>query len=65
MEKCPYLESCPFYNDAILPDFAKEHLKEKYCGGFFEECARKIIKDKGEEVSSNLAPNGRRIATSR
>jgi hypothetical protein len=59
MAKCEYSSSCSFLNkslDDLSP--ASEYLKEKYCNGQFDDCARfRLSKSVGiENVSDNLSP---------
>lgn len=60
--KCVYIEKCPFFNNIILPDMAKDILINKYCLGEFEKCERKKIRDTGSAPADNLAPDGKIIA---
>ncbi len=60
--KCLYREKCRFFNRVVLPDFAKDILVRKYCHGEFENCERKLRKDRGEAVPDSLVPDGRVVA---
>ncbi len=59
--KCIYTERCPFFNNVVLPGFAKDMLIRKYCLGEFENCERKKIRDTGDKPADNLTPDGRLI----
>ncbi len=59
--KCVYTEKCPFFNNVILPGFAKDILIKRYCWGEFEKCERKKIRDTGNKPADNLTPDGRLI----
>jgi hypothetical protein len=60
--KCIYGEKCPFFNNVILPEIAKDILIKEYCLGEFEKCQRKRIRDAGNKPEDNLTPDGRLIA---
>lgn len=57
---CDLNETCIFFNDKMpdMPDVAG-YLKDKYCRGRYEECARfRIFQEFGREhVPAGLFPN--------
>ena len=58
MADCEYLEACP-----IFAQFKNEGIKnfwiQLYCkGSKQDDCARKSLKDAGQEVPQTLLPNG-------
>ena len=59
MAECPKLGVCPFFNDQLanMPAVA-ESLKERFCRGDFESCARyRVSSVLGKErVPGNLFP---------
>lgn len=63
---CPSLGACPFFNDKLeaMPSVA-DMLKEKYCRGTYETCARYMVSQaQGKErVPADLFPNQRAKAT--
>ncbi|ADB58121.1 hypothetical protein [Archaeoglobus profundus] len=60
MVECPYLQNCPFFNRLQLSATA-EMLKERYCKGNFENCARYKLRKDGKPVPDNLWPNGKML----
>lgn len=66
MSDCECIEGCPFFNDKIddMPTLASMY-KNKYCKGFFDDCARHIIFEKlGKNfVPVDLFPNEQDKAT--
>ncbi len=44
MDRCDQIEDCSFFNVAMveMPTVA-EMMKQRYCHGDFESCARKIV----------------------
>ncbi len=58
MAKCEKLSACPFFNDRLsrMPSVASL-LKESYCLGEKENCARYRVSNAGLEVPVDLFPN--------
>ena len=60
MGRCPSIEACGFFNDRlkVLPGLT-ELLKEQFCKGDFERCARyRVSKAAGREsVPNDLYPS--------
>jgi len=52
---CPYHEKCPMFGNQICTEFPplSEKLKDQYCRGDFELCARKYVRD---TVGKELVP---------
>jgi hypothetical protein len=50
---CPYHEKCPMFGNQICTEFPplSEKLKDQYCRGNFESCARKCIRDTVDKES--------------
>jgi hypothetical protein len=44
---CPYHEKCPMFGNQICTKFPplSEKLKDQYCRGKFETCARKCVRE--------------------
>jgi hypothetical protein len=44
---CPYHEKCPMFGNQICTEFPplSEKLKDQYCRGKFETCARKCVRE--------------------
>jgi hypothetical protein len=55
-ENCPYLEDCPMFKHFQL--YTQEVYIGLYCRGFYNDCKRHELLVSGQEVPSNLLPNG-------
>jgi hypothetical protein len=55
---CAKLSGCPFFHDkmANMPS-AADALKNKFCLGDFNPCARYQVSSAGQQVPSDLFPN--------
>ena len=60
MKPCDQIETCRFFLSAMreMPTVA-EMMKQRYCQGAFDTCARQLVLRKvgSEQVPINLAPN--------
>jgi hypothetical protein len=58
MEECERFKTCPFFNDqlAYMPQTAHA-MKQKYCYGEKNHCARYLVAIEGIKTPGDLFPN--------
>lgn len=62
MSDCPFLASCPFFNDKLANTPATaEMMKRQYCKGNPNQCARLIVRNKlgPQNVPPDLFPSNK------